>query len=210
MSFILDALRKSETERQKSEVPKIGDVPLVVHRNQLPRWTVGVIAGLCACVGWLVWAWLRDAEPSAPPDDASVAAAPTASSASASGVAPVARQSSEIRDLSVEAQQATGSAASGGVEDSSASPAVARPLERAVSAAPIRTLAQFRASGGALPAMNLELHVYSTSAAERFVFINSAKYVEGDTLAEGARLGAITEEGAVLVYQGQSLLLSRE
>ena len=77
-------------------------------------------------------------------------------------------------------------------------------------AAPMLTLAQYRASGGALPELNLELHVYSTTAAERFVFINSSKYVEGQTLAEGPRLGAITEDGAILIHQGRSLLLPRE
>ena len=75
---------------------------------------------------------------------------------------------------------------------------------------PMLTLAQYRASGGALPELNLELHVYSPTAAERFVFINSSKYVEGQTLAEGPRLGAITQDGAVLVHEGRSLLLPRE
>ena len=210
MSFILDALRKSETERQKAEVPGIGDVPLVVHRNHVPRWTLGVIAGLCACVGLLVWAWLRDADPGFPPDQSSVAASTTSSSPGASAVTPVARQTTEIRDLSVEAQQSTGNATPGDAEGPSASSAIARTVEPAVSAAPIRTLAQFRAAGGALPELNLELHVYSPTDSERFVFINSAKYVEGETLTEGPRLGVITEEGAVLVYQGRSLLLTRE
>ena len=34
MSFILDALRKSESERQQSAVPGISDVPAVVHSTQ--------------------------------------------------------------------------------------------------------------------------------------------------------------------------------
>ncbi len=207
MSFILDALRKSETERQKAEVPGIGDVPLVVHRNHVPSWMVGVIAGLSGCLVMLIWVWLRDPGPSVPPDVGGVAASSTATSPGAS--APVTQQNPEVRDLSIEARQSTGFAAPG-AESSSAESSVARPMDPAVSAAPTRTLAQFRAAGGALPELNLELHVYSASAAERFVFINSAKYLEGETLADGPRLGAITEEGAVLVFQGQSLLLPRE
>lgn len=210
MSFILDALRKSEKERQKAQVPGIGDAPLVVHRSHVPRWMVGVIAGLSGCLVMLVWLWLQSGDPGTDPESAGMTELPAVSSPGAA--APATPQNTEIRDLAVEARQATTFDAPG-AEGPTASSSVAppmEPVEPAVSAAPTRTLAQFRASGGPLPDLNLELHVYSASAAERFVFINSTKYLEGETLAEGPRLGAITEEGAVLVFQGQSLLLPRE
>ena len=213
MSSILDALRKSENERRKAEVPGIGDVPLVVHRDRAPRWTLGVIAGLSVCLAVLVWAWLREADPGAPPDAVSEVVPPAVSTpAAAPAVSPGGLRRGEIRDLSAEARRPAVNAASGGVADppGSTPPAAALPANPGTAAVPTRTLAQFRAAGGALPELNLELHVYSTSAAERFVFINSAKYVEGETLAEGPRLNAITMEGAVLNYQGQSLLLPRE
>ena len=215
MSFILDALRKSETERQKSQVPGIGDAPLVVHQKHVPRWTVGLIAGLSVCLVVLGWFWLRDT--GTDQDAASVAAsstqtidgavtsstetntnAATLSTPPASPAAAITPESGpigEVRDLSAEALQAPGAAS---------------PATPEIFAAPMFTLAQYRASGGALPELNLELHVYSPTAAERFVFINSSKYVEGQTLAEGPRLGAITQDGAVLIHQGRSLLLPRE
>ena len=221
MSFILDALRKSETERQKAQVPGIGDSPLVVHRNHVPKWMVGVIAGLSACLVALVWIWLRDTGNDVEQNVAGVtdpttqtttgaatASAPPASPASTT--APAARQSGEVRDLSVEARQATVSPDATGDGRSPATTAAPPPVMPEFAALPMVTLAQYRASGGALPELNLELHVYSPTAAERFVFINSTKYVEGQTLAEGPRLGAITEAGAVLLHQGRSLLLPRE
>ena len=242
MSFILDALRKSETERQNAQVPGIGDAPMVVHQKQVPKWAVGMIAGLSACLVILGWFWLRESGTSIYPDAAGPTASSTltitgdtaapahtpidgagasvAASAGAAGLttrpadpvaamAPVSRPAGEVRDLSVEARQVTvgpGPAGSGSpTAQTSVTPAMSDPI-----AAPMLTLAQYRASGGALPELNLELHVYSPIAAERFVFINSSKYVEGQTLTEGPRLGAITQDGAILIHQGQSLLLPRE
>ena len=227
MSFILDALRKSENERRKTEVPGIGDVPLVVHRNRVPRWTFGIIAGLSACLALLVWVWLRDAVPGAPPVGDGVVEGTTDIAPSTTAGAPSAPRGGEVRDLSTEARRAVDppatagvgnaprtavNSAPGGAADVPApvSPAAVSPANAGTAAVPTLTLAQYRAAGGALPDLNLELHVYSPTAAERFVFINSAKYVEGQMLAEGPRLGAIIEEGAVLDYQGQSLLLPRE
>ena len=209
MSFILDALRKSETERQKAQVPGIADAPLVVHRNHVPRWTVGVIAGLSGCLAVLVWVWQRDVGSEAQPQALGVTVeSPTRFTPAAPVVTSAARQDGEVRDLSAEARQAT--VAPVGEERPLVPAAAPLPAVFDVVATPMRTLAQYRASGGGLPELNLELHVYSPAVAERFVFINAAKYVEGETLAEGPRLGVITEEGAVLIYQGQSLLLPRE
>lgn len=227
MSFILDALRKSETERQKAQVPGIGDAPMVVHQKHVPRWTVGLIA--CLSVGLVVlgWFWLRGAGTGTDQDMAAsstqatpaAAVAPQAVTGTATSSTPpispagaadtVSFRIGEIRDLSEEALQGTAATSVVAPASASAPPATASPAPE-VLAAPMLTLAQYRATGGALPELNLELHVYSPTAAERFVFINSTKYVEGQTLTEGPRLGAITQDGAVLVHEGRSLLLPRE
>ena len=59
-----------------------------------------------------------------------------------------------------------------------------------------------------MPPLRLELHAYSPRPADRFVFINGTKYVEGATLAEGPRLQKIAPNGAVLVYLGHRFLLA--
>lgn len=227
MSFILDALRKSETERQKAQVPGIGDAPMVVHQKHVPPWTVGLIA--CLSVGLVVlgWFWLRGAGTGAEQDMAATstqatsaagvapqavsgtATSSTPQASPASGVDTVSFRIGEIRDLSEEALHGTAATSTADAGSAPAPPA-ATSLAPEVLAAPLLTLAQYRATGGALPELNLELHVYSPAAAERFVFINSTKYVEGQTLTEGPRLGAITRDGAVLVHEGRPLLLPRE
>jgi general secretion pathway protein B len=60
-----------------------------------------------------------------------------------------------------------------------------------------------------VPPLHLELHAYSERPAERFVFINGRKYVEGETLAEGPRLVAIQRTGVVLSQQGRRFLLTQ-
>jgi general secretion pathway protein B len=48
MSFILDALKKSELERQRQSVPGLMDTRLSPKRNRLPLWAValGVLLGI--------------------------------------------------------------------------------------------------------------------------------------------------------------------
>ena len=58
MSFILDALRKSEHERQRSTVPGLAQVPLATPQPQMPRWALAVIGGLGAAVLALGSAWI--------------------------------------------------------------------------------------------------------------------------------------------------------
>ena len=58
--------------------------------------------------------------------------------------------------------------------------------------------------------IRIDIHVYSETPSERFVFINMAKYTEGDTLEEGPKVVAINEQGVVLLHQGREFLVSRE
>jgi general secretion pathway protein B len=61
VSFILDALRKSEHERQRSAVPGLAQVPLATPQPQMPRWALAVIGALGAAVLALGAAWWQSA-----------------------------------------------------------------------------------------------------------------------------------------------------
>jgi general secretion pathway protein B len=63
---------------------------------------------------------------------------------------------------------------------------------------------------GSLPALHLDLHVYATQAQQRFIFVNSRKYREGDTLAEGPVVEQITADGAVLNFRGSRFKLAND
>jgi general secretion pathway protein B len=66
------------------------------------------------------------------------------------------------------------------------------------------------ATRAGLPELKLELHMYSNRPQERVAFINSHKYREGDTLAEGPKVEQITPDGVVLSLNGSKFLLPRE
>jgi general secretion pathway protein B len=66
------------------------------------------------------------------------------------------------------------------------------------------------AARGGIPELHLDLHVYSNRAEDRFIFVNSRKYREGDTLQEGPVVEQITQGGAVLNHRGNRFVLSRD
>jgi general secretion pathway protein B len=84
---------------------------------------------------------------------------------------------------------------------------------RAAAAAPstsgLPTADEVVAANG-MPELKLELHVYANRPADRFVFINSHKYREGETLQEGATVESITRDGVVLSARGNRFLLPRD
>jgi general secretion pathway protein B len=54
MSFILDALKKSENERQRTVGPSLADAPVRVERTDRPWWAVAVAALLVINLGVLI------------------------------------------------------------------------------------------------------------------------------------------------------------
>jgi general secretion pathway protein B len=74
MSFILDALKKSENERQRKIGPSLADVPVRRQQNVRPWWVIAVAALLVINLGVLVIVLLRNDDAGATPTTAPVAA----------------------------------------------------------------------------------------------------------------------------------------
>jgi hypothetical protein len=64
--------------------------------------------------------------------------------------------------------------------------------------------------GQALPELHLDVHVYATNPADRFVYINMRKYHEGSALQEGPTVERIRRDGVVLNHQGLRFILPRQ
>lgn len=78
MSFILDALKKSETDRQRQSAPALFEVKVAAPRRRFPLWAIGLAALLAVNVVVLAWVLLRDrTAPAAAP----LASAPPANAA---------------------------------------------------------------------------------------------------------------------------------
>jgi len=60
-----------------------------------------------------------------------------------------------------------------------------------------------------IPALNINVFVYSEAPEERFVIINMVKYKNGQKLRDGPLLGEIRSDSVVLNYHGRDFRLSR-
>lgn len=74
MSFILDALKKSENERQRQIGPSLADVKMARRKPERPWWAVAVAALLVINLGVLIVVLTRDGD--APPAASTQQAAP--------------------------------------------------------------------------------------------------------------------------------------
>jgi general secretion pathway protein B len=63
MSFILDALKKSETDRQRQSGPALFEVRVAPPRNALPVWAMGLAVLLAVNLVIVAWALLRKPAP---------------------------------------------------------------------------------------------------------------------------------------------------
>ena len=91
MSFILDALKKSENERQRTIGPSLADAPVRAERTDRPWWAVAVAALLVINLGVLIVVLSRnhsDAAANKTPAPAVVESAPQASAPAATFAAP--------------------------------------------------------------------------------------------------------------------------
>ncbi|HEX6994834.1 MAG TPA: general secretion pathway protein GspB [Gammaproteobacteria bacterium] len=74
MSFILDALRKSESERQRDALPSIARIPSAVPQHGLPPWAIATMGALGLGVVLLAAAWISTLTGAPPSAESGVAA----------------------------------------------------------------------------------------------------------------------------------------
>ncbi len=224
MSFILDALKKSEIERQRQTVPGLMDTRLSRRRKPLPFWALGLGALLAVNLLVLTFVLLRRGAPTAhAPPAASVHSADAPAPAQAT--VPAAEHFSPLDAAPVYAPEIPVAAADAAPESAAASSpprSSPHPIHRpdpVLSDAEIQpdnqevlpTISEISLAGAqALPDMHLDVHVYATRPADRFVYINMRKYREGSALQEGPILERIRRDGVVLNYQGLRFILPRQ
>ena len=210
MSFILDALKKSETDRQEQGSADSTDVPSSDDSRGPPRWLWALAFLLAINLAVLVGLLLRDDAPEIlEPTPANQI--PTTMPA---GDDSFAEQLQEVRERQPTVAETRRTEAP---EASQATPARRPPAEATSTPQPGFTLAELptadelRANGTIQMAdLHLDIHVYSEVPADRFVFINMVRHGENSRLAEGPVVKEITPEGVILNYSGTEFLLPRE
>ncbi|AXS82059.1 general secretion pathway protein GspB [Marinobacter sp. Arc7-DN-1] len=202
MSYILDALRKSETERRQGRVPDLGQQVQLIHRPKKKRvspvaWVAVALmlnAGVLAFVFW---------PGSQPPDQpAEQVEAPPVTPApepepEPEPESPVSLPKAEAAAAPVPRERATI------IVPSSDSSQTFPPLPVPEQAGRVPHLVELPLSfQKSVPDLTFNSHIYSSSPASRRVMINNAYLRIGDSFS-GLRVEDITGEGVVLSLNGQ-------
>lgn len=236
MSFILDALKKSETDRQRQASPETAYVPKGAASARPNRWIWIVVALLAANAVGLVIVLLKPASTSTelttPPPARTTAATSTETREEAVSLPPpepartqpadtaaVVQTPAEPATSTTDAVVAAAAAPNPATERSRApdtGTAIAAPAAELVEApaagggAEFKTFNEARIAGMQVDDLHLDIHVFSDAPAERFVFINMSKYREGQYLDEGPQVAEIRPDGVLLEHGGTLFILPRE
>lgn len=246
MSFILDALQKSENQRQRQLGPGLATVRRGKTRQAVPVWVpvLAILLGVNILIlVFVMWPGDESIQVAATPgrtDTRSVADDPVSRGIAAT------QKRGEVRSLSREALVATpednelavvekqtqNRSGAGSVAvmteqemneflgtDEAAVKVDATPAgsvtellvdeNTAVELLPAMQELQLRGLI-ALPDLHLDVHVYSETDDERFVFVNMKKYREGERLREGPLLESITPQGIILRHNGRRFILNQD
>lgn len=212
MSLILEALRKSEAQRQLGRAPGVL-APMPAARRSRARWPFALLTSSAIVVagGWIAWPRLT-----APARDHRSEVRP----APASPVPPAALAERRIEIVPTRASAAAAPAAAAaqpepaptptpapGVSAASASTSAALP---ASTTDPLPGLADLLpGERAALPPLRISMHVFAKSPAARFVIIDGKRVGEGALLAEDVVLRAIDRDGIVIDAHGRALRVLR-
>ena len=223
MSLILDALRKSEHQRQRQAGPGLAVVPESGAKHRPATWVLvlGVLLAANMLVLVVMLVTERASEPDAVAPPAPVVAAPAEPRAEPPRSVPVTLPPKpprdEVRPLTTEVTPPSASPAPRAGQDAAPAgrdaplPAAPADAGRASQDARLPRFTDLVVRGELnVPHMHVDIHVFSPNPAERFVFVNMRRYNEGDVTQEGPRIERITNDGVVMDYQGQRFFLARD
>ena len=195
MSYILDALRRADAERERGAVPGIHAQQVPVHAARAHRgpapwvWMAGG-AGLLL-LAMLAWQLMGDEEPapvmaSLPPPLPQTPAAPAPRAPATVSLPPIAVDTERPRPAP-------------------ARPEAARaPVAASAPEARVPTLQELpEAVRRQIPPMTVGGSIYSKDAASRFLIINGQIFHERDKITPDLVLQEIKLKAAVLSYKGQ-------
>lgn len=194
MSFILDALRKSEQQRQHGMAPTLATAPQQSHQidaSGKPVWPLSALIALLILAAGTAIGWLRPWQPAVPATppriaNAPIHQAPEATSTVAEVIPPTAPI---VPPASTPAEIKASITTSGPV------------LAPAALPSPVPT----KDDGMPLPKIALTVHAYSSDPADRLAGINGKIVREGELLEPGLKLERITPDGVILNFRGRRL-----
>ena len=180
MSFILDALRKSENSRLRSDHPAVFAQRISAERKRLPVWSIALITLLAVNLLIVTFLLLKNFSSEGDKSVEIVASAPSANASRALA------------------------ASTPTVSPTPSSVPVVTPITPESIAPPdsgdLITRDDLLVGGTSLPTVDLNMHVYDANPSMRFVLLNGQRLREGESSREGLLLERITPDGVVLRY----------
>jgi general secretion pathway protein B len=198
MSYILEALKKSQQERGRGQVPDIQTLHQSVATPELvaPRWPYWALVISLLALAFLL-GWLRPwSSPAVPVTPAAIT-----EPVPASGAMPESVQDKAVTPQAVEPVPPVMAAQKSVAQVETQSVASAH---QDVDPNTLRDISQLPSMlQQAIPQMQFSGHVYSNSPQQRSVIINGHFMSEGDELIPGMKLLQITPDSVIFDYQGQ-------
>lgn len=194
MSYILDALKKSDQQRQRGATPTL---PPAQATMAAPRQSssvfYGVLAAVLLCagiaIGWLhPWQAEQPAHATEP-----FAANPPIPNA---GQTPLTPRPAQFAEQKLPAPSPAPAVQAISPREP-ANPAAAEQEQRVMPFSGLPLAIQQE-----IPEIKIQLHSYSSKSINSIVSINSRMLKEGDSLVPGLRLEQITPDGVILSYKG--------
>lgn len=228
MSYILDALKKSDQQRQLGATPTLQAAQVTVAATKRPMFIYyGLLAVVLLGAGIMIGR-LRPWQPEQPPPVTEPVAAISPISisqqaASAPLTAPPEMPSKTAQEFPAENLTRAGQPVpvAGAMQPNnpalvnSGTPGAAAPIPDKSMPEKSASLAGVAQEQKAMPldelpppiqreipAMTVQLHSYSSNPSERLVYINSSRMREGESLMPGLRLEQITPDGMIFSYKG--------
>lgn len=204
MSLILDALKKSEQQRQREKAPGLQSIhqpaAIAAGKSVRPWWLwLAAIVIVCNFAFFGFWFWRQQT---------------VAASVAQTAVVPAATQAAGQVDKPLQTEAAKPQEAQS--EFTRISPYGAQ--------TPRQTQAQIQSPDAAqrieeiselpdsirnnLPAMTFSFHVYSEAAEQRTIIINDRRVREGDEINSGLTLQSITQDGVILLFEQHRIHIS--
>lgn len=212
MSYILDALKKADAERERAAVPGLHTEATPLADDALPKTlsvttlAVGVAALALAALGVMGWQLWQHAAPPAP----APVPAPPSSPPPMMMTPPMQPPASQPRSAPPQAQPSPSIATDSVKQSPPQQPVASRPSSTPKSTTPATTGTPILRLNElpeevrrTLPNMVFGGAMYSDVPSKRMLIINGGVFHEGDQPMPGLSLDEIRLKSAVFSYQGQ-------
>jgi general secretion pathway protein B len=230
MSYILEALKKSDQQRQRGATPTLQAAQVTVAAPKRPVFIYYGLLGAVLLVTGIMIGWLQPWQPEQPAFETEPIAAKSPVSISQQAAPAPLTATPEMPGKAAQEFPAPNLTRAGqpvpvAGEMKPNNPALASSVTPVAAASiPEKTLPDKIISGKPagvaqepeatplnelplqiqqeIPAMTVQLHAYSNIPSERLVSINSIRLREGESLMLGLRLEQITPDGMIFSYKG--------